>query len=114
VIRARGGSVLVLGATGPFGTAFIQLARLGGAERVIAAGRNPERLAQIPAADGTALHVELLPAAQLPLIGFSATPLAAFGVLGTSASRTPANAHSRSPTASEICCFINAMGTSDF
>ena len=43
-----GESVLVLGASGPFGTAFVQLARLGGAERVIAAGRNPERLAQDP------------------------------------------------------------------
>jgi NADPH:quinone reductase-like Zn-dependent oxidoreductase len=44
--------VLVLGATGPFGAAFLQLARLTGADRVIAAGRNPERLAQVPAADG--------------------------------------------------------------
>lgn len=51
-----GESVLVLGASGPFGTAFVQLARLGGAKRVIAAGRNPERLAQVsPAADGVAL-----------------------------------------------------------
>ena len=123
-----GESVLVLGASGPFGTAFVQLARLGGADRVIAAGRNPERLAQIrgadatavlgdeplsrqlaslggpvdlvvdpvwgpwaepalaclkpggrylnvgaAAGDGTAFHVELLRAAQLTLIGFSAT-----------------------------------------
>ena len=46
----------MLGATGPLGTAFIQLARLAGAKRVIAAGRNPERLAQVsPAADGVAL-----------------------------------------------------------
>ena len=44
-----GESVLVLGASGPFGTAFLQLARLGGAKRVLAAGRNPERLAQIAA-----------------------------------------------------------------
>jgi NADPH:quinone reductase-like Zn-dependent oxidoreductase len=51
-----GDSVLVLGATGPLGTAVIQLARLAGAERVIAAGRNPERLMQAaPAADGVAL-----------------------------------------------------------
>jgi NADPH:quinone reductase-like Zn-dependent oxidoreductase len=126
-IRA-GESVLVLGATGPLGTAFLQLARLAGAKRVIAAGRNPERLAQVPAADGvavlgeeplserlaslggpvdlvvdpvwgpwaepalaclkpggrylnvgaaagdgTAFHVEWLRAAQLTLIGFSAT-----------------------------------------
>jgi NADPH:quinone reductase-like Zn-dependent oxidoreductase len=47
-----GQSVLVLGATGPFGTAFLQLARLASADRIIAAGRNPERLAQVPAADG--------------------------------------------------------------
>jgi NADPH:quinone reductase-like Zn-dependent oxidoreductase len=50
-----GESVLVLGATGPLGTAFLQLARLAGAKRVIAAGRNPERLAQVPAADGVAV-----------------------------------------------------------
>lgn len=123
-----GESVLVLGATGPLGTAFLQLARLAGAKRIIAAGRNPERLAQVPAADGvavlgeeplserlaslggpvdlvvdpvwgpwaepalaclkpggrylnvgaaagdgTAFHVEWLRAAQLTLIGFSAT-----------------------------------------
>jgi NADPH:quinone reductase-like Zn-dependent oxidoreductase len=51
-----GDSVLVLGATGPLGTAVTQLARLAGAKRVIAAGRNLERLAQVsPAADGVAL-----------------------------------------------------------
>jgi NADPH:quinone reductase-like Zn-dependent oxidoreductase len=50
-----GESVLVLGATGPLGTAFLQLARLAGASRVIAAGRNPERLARVPAADGVAV-----------------------------------------------------------
>jgi NADPH:quinone reductase-like Zn-dependent oxidoreductase len=50
-----GDSVLVLGATGPLGAAVIQLARLAGAERVIAAGRNPERLARVCAADGVAL-----------------------------------------------------------
>jgi NADPH:quinone reductase-like Zn-dependent oxidoreductase len=50
-----GESILVLGATGPLGTAFLQLARLAGAERVIAAGRNPERLAQVSAADGVAV-----------------------------------------------------------
>jgi NADPH:quinone reductase-like Zn-dependent oxidoreductase len=50
-----GESVLVLGATGPLGTAFLQLARLAGARRVIAAGRNPERLARVPAADGVAV-----------------------------------------------------------
>jgi NADPH:quinone reductase-like Zn-dependent oxidoreductase len=50
-----GDSVLVLGATGPLGAAVVQLARLAGARRVIAAGRNPERLAQVSAADGVAL-----------------------------------------------------------
>jgi NADPH:quinone reductase-like Zn-dependent oxidoreductase len=50
-----GDSVLVLGATGPLGAAVIQLARLAGAKRVIAAGRNPNRLAQVSAADGVAL-----------------------------------------------------------
>jgi NADPH:quinone reductase-like Zn-dependent oxidoreductase len=45
----------VLGATGPLGAAVIQLARLAGAKRVIAAGRNPERLAQVSAADGVAV-----------------------------------------------------------
>ena len=51
-----GDSVLVLGATGPLGAAVVQLARLAGAKRVIAAGRNPERLAQVSAgADGVAL-----------------------------------------------------------
>jgi NADPH:quinone reductase-like Zn-dependent oxidoreductase len=124
-----GDSVLVLGATGPLGTAVVQLARLAGAGRVIAAGRNPERLAHVPPAvdgvvllgekplpdqlaslggpvdlvvdpvwgpwaetalaclkpggrylnvgaaggDGTSFHVEWLRAAQLTLIGFSAT-----------------------------------------
>jgi NADPH:quinone reductase len=35
-----GESVLVLGATGPFGMAFLQLARVGGAKRVLVGGRN--------------------------------------------------------------------------
>jgi NADPH:quinone reductase-like Zn-dependent oxidoreductase len=133
-----GESVLVLGASGPFGAAFVQLARLGGAERVIAAGRNPERLAQVAGADGTAVlgneplsqqlaslggpvdlvvdpvwgpwaepalaclkpggrylnvgaaagdgtafHVELLRAAQLTLIGFSATRAAPADVIAS-------------------------------
>jgi NADPH:quinone reductase-like Zn-dependent oxidoreductase len=50
-----GESVLVLGATGPLGTAFLQLAKLAGARRVIAAGRDRERLAQVPDADGVAV-----------------------------------------------------------
>jgi NADPH:quinone reductase-like Zn-dependent oxidoreductase len=48
-------SVLVLGATGPLGTAFVQLAKHAGAERVIAAARHPDRLAQLAGADGVAI-----------------------------------------------------------
>lgn len=50
-----GESVLVLGATGPFGNAFVQLAKHAGAERVIAAARHPDRLAQLIGADGVAV-----------------------------------------------------------
>jgi NADPH:quinone reductase-like Zn-dependent oxidoreductase len=64
-----GESVLVLGATGPLGTAFVQLARLAGAKRVIAAGRNPERLAQVPAADGVAVLGEEPLSEQLASLG---------------------------------------------
>lgn len=47
--------VLVLGATGLVGTIAVQAARLLGAERVVAAGRDEERLARLPAlgADAT-------------------------------------------------------------
>ncbi|GAA5180414.1 zinc-binding dehydrogenase [Rugosimonospora acidiphila] len=63
-------SVLVLGATGPLGTAAIQLARLAGAKRIIAAGRNPERLAQVsPAVDGVALLGEEPLSEQLASLG---------------------------------------------
>ena len=133
-----GESVLVLGATGPFGAAFVQLAGRAGAGRVIAAGRNPARLARISAVDGvavlgaeplsgqlaalggpvdlvvdpvwgpwaqpalacltqggrylnvgaaagdgTAFHVEWLRAAQLTLIGFSATGAKAAEVIAS-------------------------------
>jgi NADPH:quinone reductase-like Zn-dependent oxidoreductase len=65
-----GDSVLVLGATGPLGAAVIQLARLAGAKRVIAAGRNPERLAQVSsAADGVALLGEEPLLGQLASLG---------------------------------------------
>ena len=64
-----GESVLVLGATGPLGTAFLQLARLAGAERVIAAGRNPGRLARVPAADGVAVLGEEPLSGQLAALG---------------------------------------------
>jgi len=56
---APGESVLVLGATGIAGHLAVQIARHLGAARVIAAGRNPEALAQAAAfgADATiALH----------------------------------------------------------
>lgn len=64
-----GESVLVLGATGPLGTAFLQLARLAGATRVIAAGRNPDRLAQVHAADGTVILGEEPLSRQLASLG---------------------------------------------
>ena len=41
-----GDRVLVLGATGVVGLVAVQAARLAGAERVVAAGRRPERLAR--------------------------------------------------------------------
>jgi len=66
---AAGESVLVLGATGPFGQAFLQLARLAGARRVIAAGRNPERLAQVQGADGVAVLGQQLLSEQLASLG---------------------------------------------
>lgn len=64
-----GESVLALEATGPLGTAFLQLARLAGAKRVIAAGRNPGRLAQVPAADGAAVLGEEPISGQLASLG---------------------------------------------
>jgi len=42
-----GDCVLVLGATGAVGLVAVQAARVAGAERVVAAGRRPERLARI-------------------------------------------------------------------
>ncbi|MBC3839655.1 zinc-binding alcohol dehydrogenase family protein [Streptacidiphilus sp. 4-A2] len=49
-----GESVLVLGATGAFGQAFLHLARALGAERVVAAGRDEARLAALgDVCDGT-------------------------------------------------------------
>jgi NADPH:quinone reductase-like Zn-dependent oxidoreductase len=65
-----GDSVLVLGATGPLGAAVIQLARLAGATRVIAAGRNSGRLAQLSlAVDGVALLGEEPLSEQLASLG---------------------------------------------
>ncbi|WP_432825977.1 quinone oxidoreductase family protein [Dactylosporangium sp. CA-092794] len=50
-----GESVLVLGATGPFGNAFLQLAKRTGAQRVIAAARHRDRLARLTHADAVAV-----------------------------------------------------------
>jgi NADPH2:quinone reductase len=55
--RARlrpGERVLVLGATGAAGTIAVQAARLLGASHVVAAGRDPERLARLHALGATA------------------------------------------------------------
>jgi NADPH:quinone reductase-like Zn-dependent oxidoreductase len=49
-----GQSVLVLGATGNAGQMAVQIAKLFGADRIVAAGRNAERLAALPAAGATA------------------------------------------------------------
>ena len=49
-----GQDVLVLGATGNAGQMAVQIARLFGAGQVIAAGRDPQRLASLPALGATA------------------------------------------------------------
>lgn len=49
-----GQNVLVLGATGNAGQLAVQIARLLGADRVIAAGRRADRLAELPAVGATA------------------------------------------------------------
>jgi NADPH:quinone reductase-like Zn-dependent oxidoreductase len=49
-----GQDVLVLGATGNSGQLAVQIAKLSGARNVIAAGRNPARLATLPALGATA------------------------------------------------------------
>jgi NADPH:quinone reductase-like Zn-dependent oxidoreductase len=49
-----GQDVLVLGATGSSGQLAVQIAKLSGARNVIAAGRNPARLATLPALGATA------------------------------------------------------------
>jgi NADPH:quinone reductase-like Zn-dependent oxidoreductase len=64
-----GESVLVLGATGPLGAAAVQLAKLAGAKRVIAAGRNPERLARVAQADGVLVLGDEPLAEQLAALG---------------------------------------------
>lgn len=64
-----GESVLVLGASGPFGNAFVQLAKHAGAERVVAAGRNVDRLNALPAADRVAILGDQPLPEQLDAIG---------------------------------------------
>ncbi|QBR93143.1 quinone oxidoreductase family protein [Nocardioides euryhalodurans] len=54
-----GEGVLVLGATGAVGAVAVQLARLRGAGRVVAAGRNPEQLRRAVAVLGADAAVEL-------------------------------------------------------
>jgi len=49
-----GQSVLILGATGTAGTMAVQVARLLGAGRIVGAGRDPDRLAALPAAGADA------------------------------------------------------------
>jgi NADPH:quinone reductase-like Zn-dependent oxidoreductase len=51
---AAGQDVLVLGATGNAGQLAVQVAKLFGANQVIAAGRNADRLAALPALGATA------------------------------------------------------------
>jgi NADPH:quinone reductase-like Zn-dependent oxidoreductase len=51
-----GQDVLILGATGNAGRMAVQVARHLGANQVIAAGRNPERMADLPASAAVALE----------------------------------------------------------
>ncbi|MFI7450008.1 hypothetical protein ACIBQX_21140 [Nonomuraea sp. NPDC049714] len=51
----KGQNVMVIGATGGTGRMAVQVARLFGADQVIAVGRDADRLAAIPGADATAL-----------------------------------------------------------
>jgi NADPH:quinone reductase-like Zn-dependent oxidoreductase len=60
-----GQDVLVLGATGNAGQMAVQIARLLGANNVIAAGRHPDRLAALPALGATATVLLDSPAGRL-------------------------------------------------
>jgi NADPH:quinone reductase-like Zn-dependent oxidoreductase len=66
----RGQRVLVLGATGNSGRMAIQVAKRFGAAQVIAAGRNPDRLAALPAlgADLVCTFDELAKAADVDVV----------------------------------------------
>jgi NADPH2:quinone reductase len=61
----RGENVLVLGATGVTGKLAIQIAKLLGAARVVAAGRNQEALSRLHALGADATISLALPAAEL-------------------------------------------------
>ena len=63
----RGQRVLVLGATGSAGRLAIQVARLCGASRVIAAGRDPARLVSLAALGADDLVSLAGPADAVPL-----------------------------------------------
>ena len=67
-----GQDVLVLGATGNAGQLAVQIAKLFGARQIIAAGRDPQRLASLPALGATATVPLDAGAATVPL---SADPL---------------------------------------
>ena len=60
-----GQTVLVLGATGSSGRVAVQLAKRAGAARVVAAGRDPERLARLPSLGADAVIQLDQPAADL-------------------------------------------------
>jgi len=56
---AAGSNVLILGATGSAGQLAVQVARHLGAARIVAAGRNAERLAGLPALGATdTVHID--------------------------------------------------------
>jgi NADPH:quinone reductase-like Zn-dependent oxidoreductase len=69
-----GQSVLVLGATGQAGRLAVQIARLLHADRIVAAGRNAERLARLPAAGATdTVSLDGTPAAVAHRLGQAAS-----------------------------------------
>jgi NADPH:quinone reductase-like Zn-dependent oxidoreductase len=73
-----GQGILILGATGNAGTMAVQVAKLLGAGRVVGAGRDPERLAALPAigaddvirltADAEATAADLARAAEVDIV----------------------------------------------
>jgi NADPH:quinone reductase-like Zn-dependent oxidoreductase len=77
-----GQDVLVLGATGNAGQMAVQIAKLAGANHVIAAGRRPDLLAALPALGATAtVLLDATPAT----LATPATPDGAAGRLGPAA-----------------------------